>query len=814
MSKDASSAIGKASAHERSKKEKAGSTTPLSTTAQTLIKFIKADHGVSPEVTTRFIELATKFQNDDEKLAYVRTKFEEYIPKGPTASTAEKPRTATPPSKSELLIKFIEAAPGVGDEDKQKYIAAARRHASNDVNLERLRASFVELIPEGPTVATAEKPRTATPPSKSELLIKDIEIARTETVDSLPAVKGFFPNEVKGFEIRLANIDAIEAVDEKIEVKLEYMVDLAKDIKVRVAQGKQAEALYNANLEKVKRIRFKGRETPDFTPKLNEIDKKRRDDVVNGSEALKSLLGQLRKFWVKTEVERMDSDEVKTLPVQTQIDLLESLENYEDESNRKVMLKKLYASMPLDPAFKSRDSTDRQEILNTVRSIKDLQGARDNKELWKDGGTLEDDSSQPSGKRPDRTSQAKIRLLQKAVDAQRVQFGIPYKVDIVPQEPKPEEAKSGQIKNQAHYDHDKKCIFLVIDPNGALKDFDTALNTVMHEMTHGYQNYLIDRVDKTENPPGRNPDAEALDEKDERYGQAKVFLLNDKMYIRPEDDDEDEDRLAYNNEPMEKHAFLAGAEAELAFRKGDERFAKLEEQLNEVLRFNPDLSGELSLKLKSLKKITKETEVAEPYIALQKEVKGLHAALAGRWNQEINIFSPIVADATNTFAGLREKAAYRLDGPLKEQHDKLYKAFIALRNTDGRSVVDVTNCITRLKKLTSLLETLGSEMDALEDVIEEFDSARQEAAKKNGVTKERIGAADNLGTAKLQNMLVEYNLLLVKNTELNTYRLNDCKTLDATAAEIQEKTKELKRLTTEFEKALSQFNKAIDRVKS
>ncbi|WP_329090409.1 hypothetical protein [Streptosporangium sp. NBC_01469] len=90
-------------------------------------------------------------------------------------------------------------------------------------------------------------------------------------------------------------------------------------------------------------------------------------------------------------------------------------------------------------------------------------------------------------------------------------------------------------------------------------DFDEVIDTLVHENTHNYQKWLVSQL-YADQP---------MDESDPRHLQATLFALNqghgylilDEAHL-----DKDLANQIYKSQPKERHAFLAGGEAKVAFR--------------------------------------------------------------------------------------------------------------------------------------------------------------------------------------------------------------------------------------------------------
>jgi hypothetical protein len=250
---------------------------------------------------------------------------------------------------------------------------------------------------------------------------------------------------------------------------------------------------------------------------------------------------QLEQIRVELELDCTDEQDLKSLGVEKHIDLLKHARNWANDAGKLELLKKLYRSIPLDPKFEEKDKELRKQVLSAIRGDQDIKTARTN---WK------------------KLSQDDKKLaLSKALKLQWTQLGMEGDApSIVINRKEPKKHAAGTVTEnveQGRYDKTSHKIELdcfmegpdkqTEDSRSAMFDFDNALNTVVHETTHAYQYNLMDMLAK---PEFKN---------DPRANQAMLFHLNrGKAYLRTQDD-------AYEKQPVERHAFLAGSEAQQLF---------------------------------------------------------------------------------------------------------------------------------------------------------------------------------------------------------------------------------------------------------
>lgn len=218
--------------------------------------------------------------------------------------------------------------------------------------------------------------------------------------------------------------------------------------------------------------------------------------------------------------------------------------NPREPHEQKAMLK-LYGVMKLDESFMQDDRNRRDEILTGIEGNPATKNARAG---WKNGAGLSNN----------KTKQSQLQGIQKIqTDVLGFKPGtMMFGMDL--------NGSSGQCSGKAvHF----------CDDDSLNEDFDEVLNTLVHETTHAYQNELSEKFnsDLTPKDPGFASDP--------RFAQAMLFALNNKpgMYAKPppqsdpkgqlddkawkESDEYKLMRRAYDNEPVEAHAWKAGNEA-------------------------------------------------------------------------------------------------------------------------------------------------------------------------------------------------------------------------------------------------------------
>lgn len=219
----------------------------------------------------------------------------------------------------------------------------------------------------------------------------------------------------------------------------------------------------------------------------------------------------------------MSEEDLKHLPAKTRNRLLEELQegNFSDED--KAAAKKLYSVRYLDPEFEKLDKKNR-EMLDKLKSDPQFKDARAN---W---ATMPDDK--------------KMEVLQKVADIQADAYGTP-KTTLAKFDPPraPEKGNDGKMYiTNGEYGHDDGRLMLNTHPQSAWNNFDSIMDTTVHENGHRQQSTMIDDYNAGKIKPG-----------DPRYEQAKMFKLNDTQhgyytFDKPE----------YFTQPQETHSRITG----------------------------------------------------------------------------------------------------------------------------------------------------------------------------------------------------------------------------------------------------------------
>jgi hypothetical protein len=278
----------------------------------------------------------------------------------------------------------------------------------------------------------------------------------------------------------------------------------------------------------------RGKELAGFLEKhanyyLKEAAKKQAEFDKLGANVSKSLndakddtaRAAAARDWI---TEKLTPDEkIKYLPSDVRNQLMDALTKKLTDENKKA-LDKFYGVRVLDPEFERDDKQKTDKLIELLKSDPDIAKARKD---W------------PTMKPADR-----VKLMQKIADLQCQVYGTTHikgAKDLVVDTKDEAPDENGAI-TMGEYNHGTGKFTLNLNPkNPALKDFDKALETAVHEAGHRYQSMLAAQAANNELNPG-----------DPLYNEARTFELNDKYYAyKPFD--------VYSNQPEESHSRISSA---------------------------------------------------------------------------------------------------------------------------------------------------------------------------------------------------------------------------------------------------------------
>jgi hypothetical protein len=224
-------------------------------------------------------------------------------------------------------------------------------------------------------------------------------------------------------------------------------------------------------------------------------------------------------------VEKTDSAILTKLPVQQQVALLKQLRGdlthqppaKEQWERFRAAQNHIYRNTSLQPQFLRKEKEARRAVMDELRQDKKmLQEARD---LWHTYDPYE-----------------RRKVLMKIVQAHSSALGCDPPLDI-------RFTSDPEVKGCLW--HPDERTILIGTSSGAHLDFEDIVDAVFHENSHNFQDQLAARVRKE--PPGTQGG-------DPLYDQALLFAANQRFYIGSTPD-----YYAYRLQPMEKHAYHAGA---------------------------------------------------------------------------------------------------------------------------------------------------------------------------------------------------------------------------------------------------------------
>jgi hypothetical protein len=272
-----------------------------------------------------------------------------------------------------------------------------------------------------------------------------------------------------------------------------------------------------------------------------------------------------------TDVKALAPEDVKGLAVEKRIDLLQGLRRGGGvkDPDCKSAMEKLFQGMDLEPEFKKANELKRQKVLADLKADPIFKTARSR---WTTLGEEE-----------------KLAVLKKAQQIQCAGMGvkeIPFTTfKQGPQQTS--EGKTAYLMGGFFQGPPREIMFNTAAPD--FNNFDEMFDTVIHENTHNHQCELIEQLEAGLLPKG-SPE----------YNQAVLFQLNTNPlgYLG--------DGPAYEAQPKEQHAWLAGGEARKLFAADDVRDATTNLAL---------LLGQIESARALLAKIGKPVTALQPIVA-------------------------------------------------------------------------------------------------------------------------------------------------------------------------------------------------------
>lgn len=368
------------------------------------------------------------------------------------------------------------------------------------------------------------------------------------------------------------------------------------------------------------------------------------------------------------EVNTKTDQELKALGMSRWTELARDLQRggQDRKDDRRSALVRVYQATELDPQFQAAELAALDSALLEVRSIPNIKERR---RVW-----------------PTLARAGKIALLQEVLDAHCralniVGSDVPRLV-LYSDAPQAKAAARGDHDN-GFYDSTAHAIYLNDDKDGFKQYFDEMLDAVVHENTHNRQRMLVRQLGTPAAPPIGSGD----------HLQISLFELNSGAtgYI-------DAPSAGYKEQPVERHAWLAGGVAGKLF--GSEAIDALTTLKTEVQTFRAGQVGPLASTL-------------DGYVGrLDAVLAGDHSA--GHITREVTAVRLQLGDR------IRESQAsapgsdliVTLDGWIGKPG---LSAGVKQRAEELKARVADTQKATPQSRRTRLLEALKMEVDALEE---------------------------------------------------------------------------------------------------
>jgi hypothetical protein len=213
--------------------------------------------------------------------------------------------------------------------------------------------------------------------------------------------------------------------------------------------------------------------------------------------------------------------ELEALPAKQKVDLLRQLRNaWADSPDDREAQRAIYNAMSLEPDFLAYDKEQRAKIVLALKDDPALKQAKTGWQAmdWK----------------------ARAKLLEKVALQQCKAFGF----EPVPVIKLVDLGGDDNSVTNGYFDPNTKCIVINVNTYSSANDFERAVDLIVHENSHYYQDQLCTGM----------IDAARRDKRLE--AQTLLFKVNDEDYVPPS-----EDHATYQKQPVEEHAHLAGPKA-------------------------------------------------------------------------------------------------------------------------------------------------------------------------------------------------------------------------------------------------------------
>lgn len=267
-------------------------------------------------------------------------------------------------------------------------------------------------------------------------------------------------------------------------------------------------------------------------PTLGQPDSPQSPDRSDEAlEAVKNQTAAGRRRSAGEFIAKLEDAELKALSTQAKVALLDSLVPYPRQKQALEGMRRMYAVMEMEPGFIAHE---RQNLIDLSTALKADPRVMDARKDW---ARMSVDEKQA--------------VLQIVLEKHSAVLGIDApKLTTIRQSP-----RMGGILN-AYYNPKNRMIAMNTHGQASFGNFLEAVNTLVHENSHHYQNMLTLQLKDG-----------SLTEADPRYWQARIFRANFEPggYLEPSGSMAS--YHAYRNQPVEMHAFAAGnAVAQLLIR--------------------------------------------------------------------------------------------------------------------------------------------------------------------------------------------------------------------------------------------------------
>lgn len=384
-------------------------------------------------------------------------------------------------------------------------------------------------------------------------------------------LQGNFNQELQAIAARIQNADTLPPAQalvllRTLQAELDAVNDLAREMvrlgdtmsALRNMLPKRGEELWQRTL-----AAFNSKDAAQVAALQDEFDVLQQDIAAEGppkaADAVDAIL-------------QSSEDDLLAMSPQDCAELMEHMLQGDPaaKDQHRAALAKLSKVLDLDPKFERRDRDRRNRVVAAMADPS--SGLADARSRW---DTLPNPRVGEDGKL-DPASLDKLKALQKALEIQCKGLGIdpPPQIKLF-SDPATKVTDQSKLGSGGFLNPADGHIYLNDLAASFRDDFDMALDIVIHENTHKYQEKLKKDVQTGKLKPG-----------DPEYDQALLFLLNSPPDGYLENGD------GYAEQPVERHAWRAGMEARQAFATDERDKAQLLlDRMAAWLPANPTATG-------------------------------------------------------------------------------------------------------------------------------------------------------------------------------------------------------------------------------